>query len=262
MTIKTRKNNLDQTNRYKALDLYIYSSLSNKEISEKLGVGEKSVERYIRTLYKDFLNARETKCLLMEQALPINYKSEILDTNQINEEFLNLLSEPDSGLLSDNELLFCEMLNQDHDEIKALEVSKLNKGLKSNKEGRDQYKVSCQLRSFYLRRKPNVASYLTSLQQQKLEIVKDGKGFIQAELMAVIEKLKRMDGERSTANYLKAVDTLARLMGLFTEKIEVTNVSGDAALDRILNRAKEAGEVEDVLPKPMLAYADGVEIYE
>ena len=125
-----RKKTIDSINvKYQILDDYIYSPMTNREISEKYSIHEKTVERHIRNLYKDFLNVRETKALITSQSLPLNFTKEILDNNQINESFLKLLSEPDSLTLSDNELLFCELYNQDGDEVSALEVAGLAKGL-------------------------------------------------------------------------------------------------------------------------------------
>lgn len=233
--------------KYKILDMYIYSGKTNKDIGIELGLAEKTVENTISRLYKDFLNMRETKCLIVEQSLPVNFKSELLDTNQINKEFLERLSEPDSPTLTDNELLFCEMYNQDHDEIKAIETARLNIGFKRDSMT-DNYKTAMHLRGYYLRRKPNIASYLTQLQKDRLSILEDGKVFMQSELLSVINKLKMNDSERSTSNYLKAVETLGRILGAFDDKVTVETINGDSAIDKILERAKQANvkEIEEL----------------
>ena len=232
-------------NKYKILDAYIYSGKSNREIAISLGVAEKTVENVIGRLYKDFCSVRESKCLLVEESLPLNYKSEVLNTNHINESFIKLLSEPDSQVLTDNELLYCEMYNQDHDEVKAVELAKLNVGIRKDSSNPQGYRTALQLRSYYLRKKPNVAAYLQQLQKDRLSILEDGKTFIQSELLSVISKLKKMDGERATANYLKSIETLGRILGSFEADNKIEVVSGDSALEKILQRAKEA-EVIDI----------------
>lgn len=242
MKLKTKV--IKTPNKYKILEEYIYSSKTNREIALALGVAEKTVENTIGKLYKDFCSVRESKCLLAEKSLPLNYKSEVLNTNHINDSFLQLLSEPDSQLLTDNELLYCEMYNQDHDEVKAIELAKLNVGIRKDSKDPKGYRTALQLRSYYLRKKPNIAAYLTQLQKDRLSILEDGKTFIQSELLSVISKLKKMDGERATANYLKSIETLGRILGSFEADNKIEVVSGDSALEKILNRAKEAEVIE------------------
>jgi hypothetical protein len=228
------------SNKYKILEEYIYSGKSNREIGIKLGLAEKTIENVIGRLYKDFCAVRETKSLICEATLPLNYKSEVLNTNHINDSFLEKLSEPDSPTLSDNELLFAELYNQDHDEVGAIETSKLNVGIRKDSKDTNGYKNALHLRGLYLRKKPNVAAYLNQLQKEKLSILKDGKVFLQSELLSVIGKLKKMDGERATANYLKSIETLGRILGAFDDKITIDSVNGDSVLDKILQKAKKA----------------------
>jgi hypothetical protein len=171
-------------------------------------------------------------------------KSEVLDTEKINKEFLDLLSEDESLVLSDNELIFCELYNDDGDEIRALEESKLNAGLKKTRDIRDkeEYNHALTLRSFYLRRKPNVASYLNQIKREKIKQIIDGKEFVQTELLAVIERLKAHGSPQSLATYLKAIESLGRTFGAFEDKLTLNELSGDTGIDRILAKAKEAQE--------------------
>jgi len=175
--------------------------------------------------------------------------------DKINEAFLSLLSEPDSLVLTDNELVFCELYNDDGDDVRALEESKLNAGLKKTKDIRDreEYMHALQLRSFYLRRKPNVGAYLLQIKQDKIRSITDGKQFIQTELLAVIERLKAAGSPQSLATYLKAVESLGRTFGAFEDNIKVESLSGDSALDLVIAKTREAkarlvgqGELIDV----------------
>lgn len=226
-------------NKYKVLDLYVYSGKTNREIAQELGIADKTVENTIRKFYKDFTAVRETKSLLASQSKPVTFNGELLELDDINKGFLSKLSEPDSHVLTDNELLFCEMYHQDGDEMKAIETSKLNFGISPHGQNLEAYKTAVHLRGYFLRRKPNVASYLEQLQKERLSVLDDGKVFIQSELLSVINKLKKMDGERATANYLKSIETLGRILGAFDDKVTVETVSGDSALDVILSKARE-----------------------
>jgi len=243
--VKKAADNITAKHKYDIIDDYIYTNLTNKEISEKYGTSEKNVGLIIARHYKALANVRETKLLLHTQVGNSRFvmsKNEVLDTNKINEEFLSLLSEPDSLVLTDNELIFCELYNDDGDEIRAIEESKLNAGLKKTKDIRDreEYVHAVQLRSFYLRRKANVGAYLLQIKQDRIKSITDGKQFVQTELLAVIERLKTSGSINSLSTYLKAVESLGRTFGAFEDKVTVENLSGDSALDKILMRATQA----------------------
>lgn len=243
--VKKAADNITAKSKYDIIDDYIYSNLTNLEIAEKYGTSEKNVGLIIARHYKALANVRETKMLLQTQVGNQRFsmsKSEVLDTNKINEEFLSLLSEPDSLVLTDNELIFCELYNDDGDEIRALEESKLNAGLKKTKDIRDreEYVHSLQLRSFYLRRKPNVGAYLLQIKQDRIKSITDGKQFVQTELLAVIERLKAAGSINSLSTYLKAVESLGRTYGAFEDKVSIETLSGDSALDLIIAKTREA----------------------
>jgi len=243
--VKKAVDNITAKSKYEIIDDYIYSNLTNLEIAEKYGTSEKNVGLIIARHYKALANVRETKMLLQTQVGNQRFtmsKSEVLDTDKINEAFLNLLSEPDSITLTDNELVFCELYNDDGDDVRALEESGLHAGLKKTKDIRDreEYQHALQLRSFYLRRKPNVGAYLLQIKQDKIKSITDGKQFVQSELLAVIERLKAHGSTQSLSTYLKAVESLGRTFGAFDDKLIVEGLSGDSALDKIIARTQEA----------------------
>lgn len=250
--VKTLKGteNITKTHKYNIIDDYIYSSLTNKEIAEKYNTSENNVGLIVSRHWKCLSNVRETKQLIHTQftnGTATFLKSEILDAEKINKDFLNLLSESDSLVLSDNELIFCELYNDDNDDIRSLEESKLNAGLKKTQDVRDkeEYKHALQLRSFYLRRKPNVALYLNQIKKERIKQIIDGKEFVQTELLSVIERLKAHGSPQALATYLKAIESLGRTFGAFEDKLTIGELSGDEALDRILAKTKEAQEAKD-----------------
>jgi len=241
--IKRAIENITKEHKYDIIDDYIFSGMTNEQIAEKYSTSRKNVQLIIERHTKALLNVRETKALLGTS--PDTYKSfctEVLDPSQVNAPFLAKLSEPDSPVLTDNEVIFCELYNYNGDEAKALEVSKLNEGLKRAKDPKDrsEYVQSMIIRAFYLKRKPNIAQYLQKIQKEKLQAIVEGKGFIQSELLALIEKLRNSEGERNYSNHLKAISELGRTLGAFEEKIVVENINADGAIDRILRKAQEA----------------------
>ncbi len=236
--------NITAKSKYDIIDDYIYSNLSNSEIAAKYGTSDKNVGLIIARHYKSLANVRETKMLIQTQVGNDKFsmsKSEVLDTDKINESFLELLSEPDSIVLTDNEIVFCELYNETGDEVVALEESKLNAGLNRTRDerNREEYLHALQLRCFYLRRKPNVAAFLLQIKQDRLKAIKDGKEYIQNELLAVIERLKSHGSHQALATYLKAIESLGRTYGAFEDKMKVETLTGDSALDRILQKTKE-----------------------
>jgi predicted DNA-binding protein YlxM (UPF0122 family) len=256
--VRKAADNITAKHKYDIIDDYIYSSLSNSEIAKKYGTSENNVGLIVARHFKALSNVRETKFLLQSQLGSQRFameKSEVLDTDKINQEFLDLLSEPDSISLTDNELIFCELYNDDGDEIRALEESGLGVGLKRTKDIRDRegYQNSLKLRSFYLRRKPNVGAYLLQIKQDKVKAITDGKQFIQTELLSVIERLKSAGSPQALSTYLKAVESLGKTYGAFEDKLTVDGLSGDSALDNIIAKTRAAkakvlgeGDVIDV----------------
>lgn len=240
-TLVTRKNTIPEEKKWKILEEYLNCKLSIQDIADKYEVSYKSVESFISTLYKKFQNVRETKVLLNTQS-NLKYFQQIqknhLDPNRINEEFLQSLSEPDSLVLTDQELMYCELFSSDGDEVKAIESSGLHIGLTKNKD--KSYYDSIKLRSFYLRRKLNVAEYLKSLQKQRVQVLSSGKEHLQSELLSLIEKLRNNGDPKLVPSILKALELVGRSIGAFEDRQVVEHVKGDDALDKILNQAKEA----------------------
>jgi hypothetical protein len=241
--IRKQVDNITKESKYDIIDDYIYSGVTIQTLADKYKTTTNNIELIITRHYKALSNVRETRVLLSQQpTLYQSFKMDVLDPEKINKEFLSLLSEPDSLILTDNEVIFCELMNYDGDDIKAIVESKLDAGLKRTKDHKDreQYKQAMHLRAFYLKRKPNVAAYLQKIQQDKLKTIVDGKGFIQSQLLSIMEKVRNLEGERAAMTQLKCVEQLARTVGAFEDNLNITGLDGDSAIDKILRRAKEA----------------------
>lgn len=262
--IKIRKGlaNLSDEDRWDILNSYIKNQESNAEIAERHSLSIKSFEDFIRSTYSSFQNTRETKMLLATTNRPDLFetlKQKYIDSDQINEKFLEKLS-GDTDLLSDSELLFCEFLMEYGDDAKAIEKAKLNVGLKKTTESLTSYNDALKLRSFYLKKKTNVASYLNEQRKRNLDILKDGKGFIQSNLITIMEQLKNNNDLKHLPSHLKAIDSLARTIGAFDDKLTLHNADGDDVLDAILLKAKAKNTEPE---KHLLAYTgEGEELYE
>ena len=245
-TTKVRKaaDNIPISRKYKIIEDYLDPSLSVAAIAEKYNTTPGAIENVVRRHYQSLQNVRETRVLISSQSaagLKVATSS-YLNPDKINEQFLEKLSEPDSLYLTDNEMVFAELFNFNGDEIQALEEAKLNGGLHKPKDkgDREEYYSALKLRAFYLRRKPNVVRYLEEIQKEKLKTIVEGKGFIQSQLLSIMEKVKNLDSERAAMTHLKCIEQLGRTLGAFEENINITGLDGDSAIDRILQKARDA----------------------
>lgn len=249
--IKTRRsvNNLTSDEKWNLLSSYVKLDKGNQELADEYSIAKKSLEKFITTVYKRLQQAKETKLLMTTETNPDLFqilKAKNIDSEHINQLFLDKLSEPNDPILTDNELLFCEYFLEYGDDVKALEESKLSIGLKGDKTHTlAQYKEACHLRSFYLKKKPNVSSYIMNLKKDKLKEVQDGKLYIQQKLVTLLDRIENMNDSKLLPQYLKAMEQLARSYGAFDDKMTVTNVDGDDVLDSILLKAKAINEKDN-----------------
>lgn len=247
--LKKSEENLGIPQKYRILHDYIYSNLTNAEIADKYGTTKEVVSATVSFLWKDFQQIKETKALVSHSMIRANSTTLHLDPTKVNQEFLEQLSGPEDPYLTDPEVIYCELYNANGDDLSALIEAGLHKGLKKPKVNGEEaaYKQSLALRSFYLRRKPNIVAYLKEIQQKKLTAITDGKAFIQVELLKIIEKLNNSEGDRNLASRLKAIELAARTFGALEDKLTVEEVNGDSALDKILKRAKQAKESSNLI---------------
>ena len=253
---------LTPENKWNLLKDYCENRLTTQEIADKYNIAYEKVDRLIAKVYKSLQNVREIRMLMATQG---NDKfSEIMrkkyvDSETINQVFLEKLSHPDEPL-TDSEILFCEFLIEYGMDEEAIIKSKLDVGLK--REQKASYLEGCKLRAFYLKKKPNIVSYIQKTRQANLGILeKYGKDYIQSQLITIIEQLGNIGDKSSLTHQLKALESLAKTVGAFEEKVVIESSNGDDALDRLIKRAKEAHEKKNKEPKP-IAYVDGQEIYD
>ena len=243
--VRQTTQSLDIAKKWKIIEDYLQCKLSNNDIAEKYQVSVKTVETTVQETYKKFQNVRETKTLLATQKRPdvfLQLKSDYINSSRINQAFLDCLSEPDSFVLTDAEMIFCELFINNGDELQAVEEAGLHVGL--NKRDPVTYKEAVRLRAFYLRRKPNVAQYLNEVRKKSLSVLSNSKEHLQVELLALVEKLRNNSDLRAITPLLRSIELLGKSEGIFEEKITVDNISSDDALDRILKRASKAEIVE------------------
>lgn len=247
--LKKSEENLGIPQKYRILHDYIYSNLTNAEIADKYGTTKDVVSSTVSFLWKDFQQIKETKALVSHSMIRANSTTLHLDPTKVNQEFLEQLSGPEDHYLTDPEVIYCELYNANGDDLSALIEAGLHKGLKKPKVNSEEsaYRQALALRSFYLRRKPNIVAYLKEIQQKKLTAITDGKAFIQVELLKIIEKLNNSEGDRNLASRLKAIELAARTFGALEDKLTVEEVNGDSALDKILKRAKQAKESSNLI---------------
>ena len=241
--IRRGADKLTSADRWDMLKDYIDNKITNSAIAEKYNVSYKVLEDFIRDTYQSFQNTREAKLLVATASRPDVFqtmKAKYIDSESINKPFLEKLSEPHDPL-TDSEVLYCEFLFEYGDDAKAIEKSKLNVGLK--KTHLPTYTEGLKLRSFFLKKKPNVMLYLSEQKRRNLDILPNGKEFIQSKLITMIDQLDHNNNDpRSLPSQLKAIEYLGRTIGAFDDKLTIESTNGDDALDAILKRAKKIKE--------------------
>lgn len=242
--------NLGPEDKWLMLIDYVSLKMTNKEIAEKHCINEGALEDFIRTIYRKFLNARETKTLITTQGTTKNYTAEIIKNHVsaevVNEPFLKKLS-LDEDVMTNAEILFAEFYLEYGDAPKAIEKAKLNVGLKK-KGGKGEvlpeYLEALIIRSFYLKRKPNIQLYIADKKKNNIAQLKDGKEYLQSSLIGLIDRLDANEDLRHLPSMLKAIELTGRTMGAFDDKLTIGDANGDDVLDAILHKAKQAEVAE------------------
>ena len=244
MTTKTRATiqTLDLQKKWKIIEEYLQCKLSDEDIGEKYQVSTSTVRKTIRDTYKEFQTIIETKALLSSQKSPekLKYLTESIKSDKINEAFLALLSAENDSVLTDNEYLYAEFVTSHGDEQRSVIDSGLAVGLNSNTPG--PYQDAIRIRSFYLKRKSNVAACIRELQKEKLTVMTEGKKNLQSELLALVERLKNHPDIKVLPSLLKSIELLGKTEGIFEEKHTIQNINSDDALDRLLSKVRETKE--------------------
>lgn len=240
-------NKVIRTDHWGIVQDYLEMDLSIKEIASKHKRSPKQIENVIAEKWKKFQNARESRMLIASQGsanLFDKMSKEYLETNRITEDFKDLLS-GDSDPLSDNELLFCNLLVETGDLEGAIEQSHLDVGLKGTKKDKQStsFRNSLRLRALYLKKKPNVASYIYDLEKLNSKVLEDSKVFLMESVIEQIRYQKARNNPRESTSISKNLELLAKLTDNLNSRTQLEIVSGDDSLNEIMRKAQEAKEV-------------------
>jgi len=273
---KDRPDGLKRLNRLKDLSRsdflemiydFVYVYRATTPVAEKWGLTPMRCRYLISTFCSDLINLEESFQLAEELphivdpqfSLKLNNSDRRIDDIarmkivHINEKFLAKLSKEDEAL-SEAEQTYAWVFVHTGDNNDALEKAGLDVGLIPNmeeyptaqglrKKRNPEHEINLQnglrLRGYYLRSKKNVKEYIQALRERKLEDINIDKGYIQSQLVTLIEQLKEEGDVKQRNNLLKAIEMLGKTVpGTFSETINVAEVRPDEALDRLLELTK------------------------
>lgn len=260
--IKTRKKPKKSTptlDREISTKLYIVNQFVNgqtyEEIAEDTGWDVDSVRLEVRKFYISFKKIMETQSLIDDQIadgqLQVKsrgriaaYKRQKEIDEDINEKFLSKLSDQDDNVLTQEEVMFCYMMVHEGDELAALTESGLADGLDTS--GSSENQRALRLRCLMLKGKPNVIKYIHGIQMDYAKELGVNREMVQSEIVQQLRLLKAQNNPRLAPTIAKLTEQLGRTVGAFMDKIEVSEVSFDDAMDRMMEtrriKEKEAKE--------------------
>lgn len=158
-----------------------------------------------------------------------------------NDPFLSLLSPP-HGELTEAEKTFCVSLVYEGDYIKALESAGLAEGIINNNKIKTSYSTALASRRTALENKPNTSQFITELRGLVSPTV--NKEVVQKELMDMYLMLKNRGDRRDTNNIIRTLELIGRTEGVFSDRVQVEEVSASSTLDKLIAEAEEANIIE------------------
>lgn len=227
---------------YEILDKYLKGA-TTPELSAEYHFSEDKIIRMVEEHYRDIVNAKEAhslNCTRRDGSNPIHEKLRAIET--ITDDFLSLLSPPNSPTLTEEEALFSWLLVYKGDGIEAVEEANLGVGL--FKDRAVTYKRGMITRSLYLQNKNNVAQYIKELKDHKYQVDSITKQSIQQELLEQIHHMKLKGDRKDSVNLRQTIELLGKTIGAFTEKIEIHEVDPSRSLDLLIDMAKTASVKE------------------
>jgi hypothetical protein len=232
---KIRRNidNLKPQEKWGILESYISLKTPLAKIGEEYNLSRPSVKHFVSRFANKFNNSRSIRLLMTDKMNSVEI-IERVNPELMNEKFLSLTSKENEPLTQE-EILFSELLLEYGDDITAIKRSNLDIGLV--KDNRALYKEAMQMRAFYLKKKSNVREYITEARKRNLGLIEEGKEYVQQTLLEVVEQLKNSGDIKTTNSRLKAIELIGRTLGVFDDKLSVNHSNGDEALDRILEMA-------------------------
>lgn len=247
---------------------YTKGELSVAEVARKHGTTENNVGLIVNRHWKALCNMRESRALTTVDPNLVNSRRngnssanvvfrELARAKTINQEFLDLLSDPEAALLTDSEAMYSWIVVHSGDADDAMITAGLDVGLYKDtapKSGdRFAYDKALKLRRIYMDNKPNVVAYVTQLREERLINADVGKARIQTELIEQLHQMKSSgETHRHRNQMLKCIELLGKTVGAFTERVEIHEVDPSNALDQLIEMAQEAtiAELEDSSGQP------------
>lgn len=243
----------------KMIDDYRGGTYTIKDLSYRYSITEVLVRKHIDEFLSELLNVDNTRTLLNSQKVPtpqgkkaaeksLDFRK-AFETQEHNQEFLNLLSEDDSPTLSEEEASFCWHWVYGSSSIEAVEKSGMDAGLiKPNKKDPTRvtnYRNICKLRSLYLRRKANILAFIQSIQADTLQRMNIDKNFVVQEILRQIEELRDSKDIQARRLLAKFIDNLSNILGLYSQTVNVNQVDMGDTIDILMSKAKEAQVTSD-----------------
>lgn len=227
---------------YEILDKYLKGT-PTPELSLQYHYTEDKLIQMLEEHYRDVVNAKEAHSLCITDNSghnPIHEKLKAVET--ITDDFLSLLSPPNSPTLGEEEALFSWILVHKGDAVEAVEEAGLSLGL--FKDRAPTYRRGILTRSLYLQNKNNISQYIKILRDEKYQTEEITKQYIQQELLEQISQMKLKGDRKDAVNLRQSIELLGKTIGAFTEKIEVHEVDPSRSLDLLISMAKEASVKE------------------
>lgn len=252
---KTAAEQLTDQDRYNIVLEYMKNEGTAEQIAQKFNTTAKNVDLIITRHWRELTNVREAKTLIASQTHRHNHKSsayhalkQIGRVPSINTAFLQLLSDAEDSLLTDPELQYCYHYIATGDSELALKESGLDIAILKNakEDKREKYRLAAKIRGHYLRRKPNVAAYITKLKEEQYipEII--DKQFVQRELLETLHQQK--EAGVPSKDRLRTIELLGKSVGAFSEVIKVEEVDPSKALDYLDSLAQvDASESTELI---------------
>lgn len=207
-------------------------------IADSYHVSYKSLESFISKEYTEFLVSKESHALYNAK----NQFDNLRRPKDINEEFMELV---ENGAA----LAYAQYYAMTNDNHISLKESGLLVGI-AKQRGKDTKvtKGAEKLRGLYLRSIPQVSSEIKKVRADLLADSPISKVMIQSELITQLEELKEIvaDDPRQRSNLIKVVELTGRSIGAFSDRIEVSEITPDKALDTLIEMAKIDSTYEDI----------------
>lgn len=243
-----RNNRLAELRKLKGVtkEEYFYNLLDDylkgapiKELEKKYNYSGNKIREMIENHHQQLVNARSANALAITTREGYNPVLEKLKKIEVlNQDFFDKLSTEDSPTLSEEEALFAWIYVHRGDSREAVEMSTLDAGL--FKDQPVTYKRGIFSRAVYLQHKPNVASYIKELRNNKYRQDDVNKTYVQELLLEEIQQIKEKGDKKDSKTLSRLIELLGKTIGAFTERVEVMEVDPSKSLDLLIDMAKSA----------------------